>query len=151
MPVPDPQDDLAVYALKVAGRDRSWMTEGLCRTTKNVPAEFYTVSEKATVPIVEADGATLTVIHISGNDAQRLAADQCMECSVQWECARWAIEVEEEAGVWAMKTRLLRWLQGRPDATAIIDTARVHHQPVQVAVQIRLSETMQVARRRTKE
>lgn len=78
---------------------------------------------------------------VFGFDVQTyLVEAYCLECTVQWECAREAVEIEEveggdrSTGAWAMTRRDRRWLAAQPRAFGIIDQAKWDNVPVSVAV-----------------
>jgi hypothetical protein len=119
-------DQLLSYGLRVQGRDRSWMEEGSCQGHRLVRYKLFTCDEH--------DEITIAGTQISGLEAQRLAEAICFNCPVQWECARWALDVEEEAGVWSMTMRDMRWLRRRAHPRAIVDQAKANGEPVQVIV-----------------
>lgn len=75
-------------------------------------------------------------IRYVGEDMERIAVPICHSCAQQWLCARWAIEVDERTGTWAMPYERLKWLKRQTDALAIIDSARVNEIPVDTAVQV---------------
>lgn len=121
-------DSLREYAQRVAGRDDTWKKRGLCNDYPEYQGSFLALEDEM---LVDDDGHWVT-----GYEAQkRVVHDICERCPVQWECARWGIEVDEEIGVYAMVARERRWLLNQGDiALAIIDRARIELIPVHIAV-----------------
>lgn len=122
-------DTFREYALRVAGRDNSWKKQSLCLEHPEFAGSFVADEDDW---LVDGDDKW-----VSGYEAQKRVVEQfCLVCPVQWECARWGIEVEEEVGVYALTVRERRWLfNNRGDAAlALIDKARISGTPVQVAV-----------------
>lgn len=76
---------------------------------------------------------------VSGADLIDVAVKHCLLCSVQWECAAYAVSCEERFGVWAMTIDELTFLrrQIRNPQDFIVD-ARAHAVPIQVAVRARM-------------
>jgi hypothetical protein len=128
MAVSDWADTLREYARRVAGRDDSWKKHALCGEHPQFQGSFLAGEDEW---LVDGDGQWVT-----GYQAQKRVVEQiCIDCKVQWECARWGVEVNEEVGVYAITTRERRWLIGIGDrALGIIDRARISETPVQVAV-----------------
>lgn len=138
--MPTFDETLREYALRVAGRDRSWKTRGLCRTS-GYSGAFLALEDET---FVDDDG-----VEINGYQAQKRVVEQfCDVCPVQWECARWGLEVHEEVGVYAMTARERWWLfntygdaslgiidQARVDGVAVhVAVHRVHYPPMRAAV-----------------
>lgn len=71
---------------------------------------------------------------ISGDQLIGVALTLCALCSAQWDCASFAVAVDEDFGVWGMSLADLLWLRKRGNATEIIERARYEGQPVQYAV-----------------
>jgi hypothetical protein len=73
-----------------------------------------------------------------GRDAEvwiQLALAECRNCPAQYACARFAIDVDEKWGTWAMDIDMLKWLKkNAADPKYIIDVAEEFGVPVQVAV-----------------
>lgn len=76
----------------------------------------------------------------SGLEMQRYVVDRfCTDCPVNWECARWGVEVEENeprtCGAWAMPRSDRAWLSRQGNlAFTIIDKARLDGVPVHLRV-----------------
>lgn len=123
-----PLDELAAYAQRVVGMDSTWMTHAVCRGLDQAKKAWFTC--------ITRDELWIAGSRTNGYEAHKHAVNICFNCPVQWECARWAVEVEEEVGVWGMFPADLGWLQDHAaNPLGIIDTARVAEEPVQVAVQ----------------
>lgn len=73
---------------------------------------------------------------VRGEELIKVALDICMHCPVQWQCARWALEVEEPQGTWGLPFDDLRWLRRQfgDQAAGVIDRAEGLDDPVQVHV-----------------
>jgi hypothetical protein len=71
---------------------------------------------------------------LKGSDLQEMACLECSLCSVQWDCASFAVSVDEPVGVWAMSQDDRAWLQTQADAEKIIRRAESAGRPVQYAV-----------------
>lgn len=123
-------DSLREYARRVAGRDDSWKKHALCSDDANIEYQgaFLCSGDDW---LVDDNNEWVT-----GYEAQKRVVEMfCVECPVQWECARWGVEVEEEVGVYALTVRDLRWLTKQGDAAlGLIDQARITHTSVHVAV-----------------
>lgn len=121
-------DSLREYARRVAGRDDTWKKHSLCSTVPLYQGAFLCSGDDW---LVDDDDQWIT-----GYEAQaRVVEEFCMVCPVQWECARWGVEVDEEVGVYALTVRDRRWLTRQGDAAfGIIDRARAKSEPVSVAV-----------------
>lgn len=125
------EDDLPTYIRRAFGHDRSWMAEGSC-----APHLRPRSTSHATWAVAHGETRLIDGVTYNGAVEEARALLVCMECPQQWLCGRWAVEVEEDAGTWAMPLRLLRWLKRQPDATSVIDHARVNDVPVQIAVSL---------------
>lgn len=122
-------DSLREYALRVAGRDDTWKKRSLCLDQPEFAGSFTADEDDM---LVDGDNEWVT-----GYEAQKRVVEQfCFHCPVQWECARWGVEVNEEVGVYALTVRERRWLINNRAETALtlIDEARIAGTPVQVAV-----------------
>lgn len=127
MPTPRSFDGgkLPTHMRKVEGADRSWVERAKCKTNTQGgrPGFAWTVDRR--------DG------RIQGLKAERwvaLAVTICKACDAQYDCARFAIQVEERWHTWGMDIEDLKWLQRRADAGAIIDAAEDVGVPVSDAV-----------------
>lgn len=124
-------DSLSEYAQRVAGRDDSWKKQSLCGKEEFALFAGCFVADEDDW-LVDGDNQWVT-----GYEAQKRVVEQiCIDCPVQWECARWGLEVDEEVGVYALTVRERRWLAAnRTDtALALIDDARIKGVAVQIAV-----------------
>lgn len=126
--VSDWADTLREYAQRVAGRDDTWKKHAACGDHPEFQGSFVAREDEW---LVDGDNQW-----VSGYEAQKRVVEQiCVDCPVQWECARWGVEVREEVGVYAITPRERWWLIGLGDrALTIIDQARITSTPVQVAV-----------------
>lgn len=81
-------------------------------------------------------GETLAVDGRKYNGAvmEGKAMPLCRVCPQQWNCARWAIEVDEPIGTWGIPYSLLRWLKKQPDSLMIVDSAAAQHVTVEAHV-----------------
>jgi hypothetical protein len=71
---------------------------------------------------------------ITGAELIQIACTLCAMCPAQWDCATFAVMVEEDFGVWAMPLAMLEWLRRRRDRMQIIERARHQGRPIQFAV-----------------
>lgn len=114
-------------------RDWDWRERAACRGAGPQRVAMFTCLEDETFDIFGEK--------LSGYDVQCFLVDTyCRTCPVQWECARWGVEVEEyeagdrSTGAWAMPRRDRRWLAQHPACLGIIDQAKVDGVPVSEAV-----------------
>jgi hypothetical protein len=70
----------------------------------------------------------------SGEQLIEMAVGLCSLCSVQWDCASYAVAAGEPWGVWAMRHDDLIWLMALPDPERFIRRAERRRVPVQFAV-----------------
>lgn len=118
--------DFPTYVLKVLGRDRSWMDEGLCRG--------HELARKRAWTCRAGDDVEVGGVRLDPKELIQAALSICAACPAQYECALWAIEMEEEAGTWAMPHDRLLWLIRQDDSEKIVHEAKIAGEPVQVAV-----------------
>lgn len=121
-------DSFREYVQRIVGRDDTWKKQARCTEYPEFHGSFIAREDE---DLVDGDNQWVT-----GYEAQKRVVEQiCIDCPVQWECARWGVEVREEVGVYALTARERWWLTGLGDrALAIIDDARASQTPVQVAV-----------------
>lgn len=106
--------------------DWEWMERGACHRW----ADLYD-PPRATPWQISGEG------EVDGIPAGKLidwALIICAGCPVRYECARFAVEGLMKGGTWAMRLKLLLWLQTQPDALDVIDAAELHKAEVQVFV-----------------
>lgn len=123
------EDDLPTYIRKAFGRDRSWMYEGLCHVSQRPPG---TPALAWVIPAGEH--RVIDGVEHNGDVMQAIALPICDKCPQQWLCTRWAVDVDERTGTWGIAYKQLVWLKKQPDATTIVDAARVNAIPIQYAV-----------------
>lgn len=122
---------MPVYFTKGQNQDRVWKQEGLCRGAASDPTNaFYQAwyAEERKVHVMP-DGT-----RIRGAEMVAVALNTCGMCPAQWDCASWALRVDEDYGTWGMKIGDLKWLKTQPDALDIIEAARAAGEIVQAAV-----------------
>lgn len=107
------------------------MDRGSCRPDRRPDGTSYVTWVVTHGETRRIDGQTY-----DGATQEAKALRVCRDCPQQWLCGRWAVEVEEDAGTWAMPLKMLRWLRRQPDAESIIDHARVNDIAVQDAVEL---------------
>lgn len=125
------EDDLPTYIRKAFGHDRTWMQDAACHPLIRDPELPH-----MTWMVPSGEVRIVGGVRYAGEEMEALALPICHECSQQWLCARWAVEVDERTGTWSIPFKQLQWLKKQEDALSIVDTARVHNVPVQRAVQI---------------
>jgi hypothetical protein len=121
------EDDFPTYILKVLGKDRSWMNDAACLDHDLVHVKAWTV-QRQDEP-VEIAGVT-----VEAKELIEAALMVCAGCHRQYQCALWAIEVEEESGTWSMPHDDLMWMWRQDDAEAMVHFAQIEGQPVQAIV-----------------
>lgn len=125
---------LPAYFTKGHNRDSEWHERARCRGASADPGHpFYQAwyareNRYHTMP----DGTRIPGVEMVG-----YALNECGMCPAQWDCARWAVEVSEDYGTWAMAFDDLRWLKTQADAISIIESARSKGLTVQVTVRSR--------------
>jgi hypothetical protein len=130
---------LPIYFTKGHNRDAGWHREAKCLGASADPGHpfyraWYADERK---PFVMSDGTT-----VPGAEMAAHALNECGMCPAQWDCARWAVEVHEDYGIWAMRWDDLKWLRSQSDVFNIIESARAKHRTVQVTVvQLRARRT----------
>lgn len=130
---------LPKYFTKGHDRDITWHHEAKCRGVSTDPGHpffraWYADERK---PFSLPDGTTVPGIQMADH-----ALNECGMCPAQWDCAREAIEVQEDYGIWAMRWDDLKWLKTQADALGVIEEARTEHRTVQgVVVQLRARRT----------
>lgn len=129
-------DSFRDYARRVVGRDRTWVAMAACIGQWDTHPGFLASNDDYWI---DTDGQ-----HVTGHQAQRHVVDKfCKTCPVQWECARWGVEIVEEVGVYAMTGRDRTWLTAQGGrALALIDTAK--RDGVVVAVAVRTARGLAV-------
>lgn len=106
----------------------AWKEQARCRPSSSdvgLPRFAWTVDPKDTGK------------HLLGRPAKAwvaLAVLECRNCPVQYDCARFALQVNEKWGTWSMHIDDLKRLQAHPRQNAIIAAAELAGIPVQVAV-----------------
>jgi hypothetical protein len=110
------------------GVDTSWKDEAHCRKGSrpdDLPYFAWTVEPKDRGPLLLGRPAAAWIA---------LALMECRNCPAQYGCARFAIEVGEQWGTWAMPIEELKWLRKHFRHDTIIDTAEQLGVPMQEAV-----------------
>lgn len=123
----DSGTDIPKSMRRARGVSTSWKSKGRCHSASRpaeVPGFAWTVEAKDKGPLLLGRPAAAWI---------KMALMVCNNCPVQYECARWAIEVDERWGTWAMPIEELHWLKKRAHGR-IIDAAEDLGVPVQVAV-----------------
>ena len=124
-------EDWPAYVLRARGRDRSWMSQGSCS-----PENRSWSVGKMTWMVPRGETRVVDGVKYVGDEQERIALKICGTCPMQWQCARWAVEVQEASGTWAMPLNSLRWMLKQDDALLIVDNARVNEIPVARAVEV---------------
>jgi hypothetical protein len=107
------------------GRSLDWKDKALCRSATGIPLDAWKVER--------SDGKKLKGVPAEAWIA--LALENCAICTVQYDCTRFALAVEERWHTWGVDIRDLKWMQkNRELAERIIDIAETQGVPVQVAV-----------------
>lgn len=118
------------YVARAHQFDDSWKTQAVCtgHIKDGSPFRQAWITDRTTKH-------TLGSMTITGDTLIDVALTFCRICPAQWDCAIWAIQVEERCGTWAMPIETLLPLQrNQPKAVALIERARAAGTPVQVAV-----------------
>jgi hypothetical protein len=119
---------LPVHMRKAQGIDRSWVEDARCRkNTDGVPGFAWTVVKTDRGPLLQGRPAEAWIT---------MAVSICKACPVQYDCARFAVQVDERYGTWSMDIRDLSWLKGRDNWNAIVDAAESTSTPIATAVQV---------------
>jgi hypothetical protein len=134
------EDDFPTYILKVLGRDRAWAEHGSCRD--------HELARKRAWTCRPGDDVEITGVKLNPKELIKAALTICSSCPAQYQCALWAIEMEEEAGTWAMEHDHLLWLIRQDDSEGIVHEARLAEEPVQVAVKQKMLERRRAQRLR---
>lgn len=71
---------------------------------------------------------------IPGRKMIALALEHCKICPLQWDCVSASVRAGEYVGTWGVVLDDLIWLKGFFLAEELIEKAREHNVPVQVAV-----------------
>jgi hypothetical protein len=125
MSLDDAWDLLPVSMAVAVGVSRDWAQQANC-TVEGVhhPGAIFTIEPNE------------ELLGIEGKTWIQVALMSCFGCPVQWECTAFALRTWQNWGTWGLHIQDLRWLkkQGADAYTALIDTARDHAVPVQVAV-----------------
>lgn len=132
------EQDFPTYILKILGRDRTWMERGACRD--------HELARKRAWTCRTSDEITIGNLQLNPKELIKAALMVCAACPVQYQCALWAIEIEEEAGTWSMEHDHLLWLIRQDDSEAIVHTARLQGEPVQVTVKRTMLERRRASR-----
>jgi hypothetical protein len=111
-------------------RDTSWHQDANCRGKSNNPESPW-YNAWFTEPKTRHKFGDIWVM---GEQLIQVALDLCMHCPVQWQCASWALAVDEPQGTWGMRFEDLHWLKKQKDPQYIIAVANDHSEPVQVVV-----------------
>jgi len=116
------------------GQDDSWKQQALCLGKSNNPNS----------PFYEAwytDPWRVHTLHdgtkISGATLTEVALQFCAMCPVQWDCATWAINVEEPYCVWGASHEDIEWLQRKRSTRAAGDIERARREGTAVQVMVR--------------
>lgn len=128
-------DGLPVAFTRGHGKPIGWHEGARCRDERAPRAKAIKGGGYPSVWLVEPDrkyrfGPDI----LKGDQLQAMACLECSLCSVQWDCARFAVAVVEPMGVWAMMPEDREWLQGQPDVDRIIQRAESAGRPIQFAV-----------------
>lgn len=115
---------LPVYMQRAAGVKRDFMLHGKCRVGQHsLPREAWTMDRK--------DKA------LQGEEPEtwiRLALTICQSCPVQYDCTRFALQVDERWGTWGVDIIDLQWMKHTKRGPEIIDAAEALGVSVHVAV-----------------
>ncbi len=128
-------EDLPVGYTRGHNKPIGWHDEARCRSDAISRAS----SKKGGLPslwLVKTDETYVFVgRRTSGAKLIELALLECAMCPVQWDCARFAVQVREPLGTWAMSIEDREWLQDQPiDADVFIKQAESDCRPIQHAV-----------------
>jgi hypothetical protein len=134
------EDDFPTYILKVLGRDRTWAEHGACRD--------HELARKRAWTCRPGDDVEVGGVKLDPKELVKAALMICASCQAQYQCALWAIDIEEEAGTWGMHHDHLLWLIRQDDSEGIVNQARMAGEPVQVAVKQKMLERRRAARLR---
>lgn len=118
---------LPTHMRKVEGADRSWMVRARCKTNTDGgrPGFAWTVDRRDRGPKLQGRKAEVWI---------EFAVTICKACEAQYDCARFALQVEERHNTWAMDIADLMWLQGQDDASTIITASEDMGIPISTAV-----------------
>lgn len=137
---PDPITATAAF-VAADGQDNSWKSEGRCRPHWSlmdpddarggmlhlVRHRWWTVNRSDRVSVPDGD-KTVTV---SPTAMRRMALLLCQVCPVQWDCVRFAIDVDADY-TWAATDADREWLRTHvPEWREHVSRAEANGQPVQ--------------------
>lgn len=129
----DEPGTLRDYVVSIAVGDLGWQERARCAGISISAIKMFTCREE--------DRFVHNDEEATGLQVQKYVVETfCLECPVQWECARFACDQEEPIGVWGMTLRDRNWLMKQRNPAGIIDLARREKMAVSVAVQLRRSE-----------
>lgn len=115
------------------GQDATWKAKAQCLGKSNNPkSPFYEAWYTEAGKVHELHDGT----KVSGKVLTEVALTFCAMCPVQWECATWAINVDEPYCVWGASYEDIEWLQkrGAERARSDIEGARKRGEAVQVMI-----------------
>lgn len=115
------------YMNAAMGVDKTWAEQAMCRRSETSDISVaWRISEGEEFRIGESVYKASELI--------ALALQICERCPVQWDCARFAIIVGEDACTWGMRLQDLRKLREWDNGLALIEKARAEETPVQQIV-----------------
>jgi hypothetical protein len=118
------------YVKRCHGHDTSWTDQARCKGLSSDPKSPW-YNAWSTEPKTKHRFGDMVVL---GEQLIKVGLDLCMHCPVQWDCATWALNVDEPQGTWGMRFEDLRALREIRNPLALIERARLAEVPVQVAV-----------------
>lgn len=128
-------DDLPISFTRGHGKPIGWHAGARCRDERAPHATPLKGGGEPSVWLVDPDRKYLFGTSVfKGAALQAMACLECSLCSVQWDCASFAVKVDEPIGVWAMSIDDRAWLQSQPDAERVIRRAESAGRSVQFAV-----------------
>lgn len=98
-------EDLPIYIRRAHGVPAEWKSQGLCRQHSTVPGVAWRVDPREKTP--EVIGGQ----RYDKAELEKLAAEVCSGCPVQWDCTSYAIVVGELVGTWGVRLETLKAMQ----------------------------------------
>lgn len=123
-------EDMPRYIRAAIGAEWDWTTRSICRNAEGERRVAWTCTPAERIPIGKS--------RYLGAELIAYAEATCELCPVQWECVRFAVQIEAKVGTWGLTFSDLEWLRStfpdEADQIAFVNAADDEDIPVQEAI-----------------
>ena len=130
----DDPSELGTAYTRGHGKPIGWRAEARCRGGRNWVKALRNGGQPGLWIVDPRQTYRLGNETFTGAQLLEMALGLCSLCSVQWDCASYAVSASEPWGVWAMYHDDLVWLMNHRDPERFIRKAEKRRVPIQFAV-----------------